>query len=75
MGVKQLGFLDYELTTAKKQIKWEKFLSEMEVVVPCQALIDLIRPHYPKTSKIGGRPTYLSSGLAAGPSPAAVLLA
>lgn len=28
---KQLGFLDYELTTAKKQDKREKFLSEMEV--------------------------------------------
>jgi hypothetical protein len=33
MGGKQLGFLDYELTTAKKQTKREKFLSEMEVVV------------------------------------------
>jgi len=35
MGVKQLGFSDYELTTAKKQTKREKFLVEMEVVVPC----------------------------------------
>ena len=34
MGGKQLGFSDYELTTAKKQTKREKFLSEMEVVVP-----------------------------------------
>jgi len=42
MGGKQLGFSDYELTTAKKQTKREKFLSEMEVVVPWQALIDLI---------------------------------
>jgi len=33
MGGKQLGFSDYELTTAKKQTKREKFLSEMEVVV------------------------------------------
>ena len=31
---KQLGFSDYELTTAKKQTKREKFLAEMEVVVP-----------------------------------------
>ena len=30
----------------------------MEVVVPWQALIDLIEPHYPKTSKKGGRPPY-----------------
>jgi len=55
MGGKQLGFSDYELTTAKKQTKREKFLSEMEVVVPWQALIDLIEPHYPKASKKGGR--------------------
>jgi hypothetical protein len=31
MGGKQLGFSDYELITAKKQTKREKFLSEMEV--------------------------------------------
>jgi IS5 family transposase len=54
MGGKQLGFSDYELTTAKKQTKRERFLSEMEEVVPWQALIDLIEPHYPKTSKKGG---------------------
>jgi IS5 family transposase len=28
------------------------------VVVPWQALIALIEPHYPKTSKKGGRPPY-----------------
>ena len=58
MGGKQLGFSDYALTTAKKQTNREKFLSEMEVVVPWQALIDLIEPHYPKASKKGGRPPY-----------------
>jgi IS5 family transposase len=58
MGGKQLGFTDYELTTAKKQTKRDKFLSEMESVVPWQALIALIEPHYPKASKKGGRPPY-----------------
>jgi IS5 family transposase len=58
MGGKQLGFSDYELTNAKKQTKREKFLSEMEVVVPWQALIALIEPHYPKASKKGGRHPY-----------------
>jgi len=58
MGGKQLGFSDYELTTAKKQTKWEKFLPEMEAVVPWQELIDLIEPHYPKASKNGSRPPY-----------------
>jgi IS5 family transposase len=58
MGGKQLGFADYELTTAKKRTKRENFLAEMEAVVPLQALIDLIEPHYPKASKKGGRPPY-----------------
>jgi len=34
MGGKQLGFSDYELTTAPKQTKREKFLAEMDAVVP-----------------------------------------
>jgi len=58
IGGKQLGFTDYELTTAKKRTKREKFLAEMEAVVPWQALIELIEPHYPKTTKKGGRPPY-----------------
>ena len=58
MGGKQLGFSDYELTTAKKQTKREKFLSEMEAVVPWQELLALIAPFYPKASKKGGRPPY-----------------
>jgi IS5 family transposase len=58
MGGKQLGFSDYELITAKKQTKREKFLPEMEAVVPCLALIDLFEPNYPKASKKGSRPPY-----------------
>ena len=42
MGRKQLGFADYEQSTAKKRTKREKFLAEMEKVVPWQALVDLI---------------------------------
>lgn len=58
MGSKQLGFSDYEQTTAKKQTKREKFLAEMELVVPWQALLELIEPCYPKTTIRGGRPPY-----------------
>jgi hypothetical protein len=58
MGSKQLGFGDYEQSTAKKRTKREHFLSEMEAVVPWKALLDLIEPHYPKTSSKGGRPPY-----------------
>ena len=58
MGGKQLGFGDYEQTTAKKRTKREKFLAEMDQVVPWPALIALIEPHYPKTGSKGGRPPY-----------------
>ena len=58
MGVKQFSFGDYEQSTAKKRTRRERFLAEMEAVVPWKALIDLIEPHYPKTSSKGGRPPY-----------------
>ena len=58
MGWKQLGFSDYEQSTAKKRTKREKFLAEMEQVVPWQDLFDLVEPCYPNTSKKGGRPPY-----------------
>lgn len=58
MGSKQRGFGDYEQATAKKRTRRERFLSEMEKVVPWKALLDLIEPHYPKTSSKGGRPPY-----------------
>ena len=58
MGGKQLGVGDYEQSTAKKQTKWEKFLAEMDQVVPWQLLIGLIEPFYPKTGSKGGRPPY-----------------
>jgi IS5 family transposase len=56
MGGKQLGFGNYEQTTAKKLTKRERFLAQMEAVVPWKALIDLIKPHYPKAGSKGGRP-------------------
>jgi len=58
MGGEQLGFSDYEQFTAKKRTKREKFLAEMEQVVPWQTLLELIEPCYPKASKKGGRPPY-----------------
>ena len=38
MGGKQLGFSDDELTTAKKQTKREKFLSEMDIEHPFRVI-------------------------------------
>jgi IS5 family transposase len=58
MGGKQLGFGDYEQATARKRTKRERFLTQMEAVVPWKDLIDLIEPHYPKAGSKGGRPAY-----------------
>jgi IS5 family transposase len=58
MGSKQLGFGDYEQATAKKRTRRERFLAEMEKVVPWKVLVELIEPHYPKTTSKGGRPPY-----------------
>ena len=55
MGAKQFGFGDYEQSTAKKRTKRERFLAEMEAVVPWKALVELIEPHYPKSTSNGGR--------------------
>jgi IS5 family transposase len=59
MGIKQLGFGDYEQSTAKKRTRRERFLAEMEAVVPWKLLIDLIEPHYHKPCSKGARPPYL----------------
>ncbi len=58
MGGKQLGFGDYEQNTARKRTKRERFLAQMEAVVPWRALIALIEPCYLKTGSKGGRPPY-----------------
>ena len=63
MGVKQLGYSYYELTTSKKLTRSEKFLAEMEAVVPSTALIALMEQLYSKASKKGGRPAYLPDAL------------
>ena len=54
MGGKQFGFGDHEQSTAKKRTRRERFLAEMEALVPWSALIVLIEPSYPKTSSKGG---------------------
>jgi IS5 family transposase len=58
MGVRLLGFTDYEQSTAKKRTKREKFLAEMDKVVPWQRLAELFEPHHPKTGEKGCRPPY-----------------
>ena len=60
-GQQAARFCDYKQATAKKRNRRERFLAEMEKVVPWKALIDLIEPHYPKTSSKGGRPQRVKS--------------
>jgi IS5 family transposase len=73
MGGKQLGFGDYEQSAAKNRTRRECFLAEVEVVVPWKALVDLIEPHYPKTSWKGSRLPYPLCDDAKGSSAAAVV--
>lgn len=55
MGGKQLGFLHWQVTTTKKQAKWEKLVSEMEAVMPGRAPIALIEPGSRKHAQHGGQ--------------------
>ncbi len=52
----QLSFSDVEFVVKRKQTRREKFLSEMNQVIPWARLMALIEPVYPKGK--GGRPPY-----------------
>ena len=53
---KQPAFPGLRHAMKKKQTRREKFLAEMEAVVPWSRLLALIEPHYPKAGPKGGRP-------------------
>ena len=53
---KQPAFPGLRHAMKKKQTRREKFLAEMEEVVPRTRLLALIEPHYPKRGARGGRP-------------------
>ena len=55
----QLSFATLDHRNKKKQTKRERFLAEMESVVPWGALVGLIEPHYPKAGN-GRRPYSLA---------------
>ena len=58
----QLSFSDAEYAGKRKQTRREKFLDEMEQVVPWKALLGLIEPVYPKAGN-GRRPYPLKTML------------
>lgn len=53
---KQPAFPGLRHAMKKKRTRRERFLSEMEAVVPWTRLLALIEPHYPKRGARGGRP-------------------
>jgi transposase, IS5 family len=60
--MKQISFATLAETGKKRKTKRERFLDEMEQVVPWARLIVLIEPHYPKAGK-GRRPRGLETTL------------
>ena len=53
---KQLSFASYEFAQKKRVTRREKFLAEMEQVVPWVPLEALIEPHYPTSGRVGRQP-------------------
>lgn len=59
----QLTFGDAEDLGQRKQTRRERFLAEMDQVVPWKALLALIEPHYPKQGRPGRQPYPLATML------------
>src|SRR6056297_4013970 len=53
---KQPAFPGLRHAMKKRQTRREKFLAEMDAVVPWSRLLGLIEPHYPRIGAKGGRP-------------------
>ncbi|EJO55266.1 transporter PF05598 domain protein [Burkholderia multivorans CF2] len=51
---RQIGFAEAEIAGKKRVTRRQRFLEEMEKVVPWQRLLSAIEPHYPKGTR--GRP-------------------
>jgi len=54
--MKQTSFASAEYASKKRQTRRERFLGEMNAVVPWLRLEALIEPHYPKSGKVGRPP-------------------
>ena len=59
-AMKQRSFASLEYAGKKRLTRREKFLGEMERVVPWQALEALVEPHYPTSGRVGRPPISLS---------------
>ena len=54
--MKQTSFASAEYASKKRQTRRERFLGEMNAVVPWSRLEALIEPHHPKSGKVGRPP-------------------
>lgn len=61
--MKQQSFASFEYHGKKKQTRRERFLTEMERVIPWKRLLAVIEPHYPKAGARGGQPKPLEAML------------
>ncbi len=61
--MKQTSFASITYQSKKRQTRREKFLAEMDQVVPWAELVALIEPHYPKAGRRGRQPMPLGSML------------
>ena len=61
--MKQSTFASLAFERKKKQTRRERFLAEMEKVVPWAALLAVIEPHYPTTGRRGRPPMPLATML------------
>ncbi len=48
----QMSFSDAEYAGKRKQTRRERFLAEMEQVVPRAGLLEMIEPFYPKAGNV-----------------------
>ena len=59
----QLSFSDIEHTHKKKTTRRERFLAQLERLLPWSVLVALIEPHYPSSGRRGQQPLALESML------------
>ncbi len=55
-AMKQTSFASAEYAGKKRKTRRERFLAEMDAVVPWSWLEALIEPHYPRSGKVGRPP-------------------
>lgn len=54
--MKQTSFASLEYADKRRQTRRDKFLGEMQRIVPWARLEALIEPHYPKSGRVGRPP-------------------